>query len=134
MLFRRTNIRQWEIRFYFSFDTYDKERIIRALIWAGAPNSIIDNVSENIEAGRLDEGFTYSNPLDRKSVVGIGMTSSGPEFLNSFVHEVFHLSQDIAVADGISLVGEDIAYLAGDISRSASDIVCEMSCPHCRSI
>lgn len=134
MQFRTTYIRQWEIRFVFGYDTNCREGIVRNLLWCGAPESIIERVSENVEANRPNEGFTYSNPALRRSVVGVGWTNSGPEFLDSTVHEIFHLAQDMASTDGIPLYGEDIAYLAGDISHSVSDIICEMSCPHCRNL
>lgn len=132
MIVRRTYIRLWEIIFFFDFDTEDKERIIHALVGAGAPISIVSKVSRNIDEGKLNEGFTYSNPRIRQSVVGVGKTSTGPEFLNSTVHEIMHLAQDIAISNRVPLEGEGIAYLAGDISRSVSDVVCELSCPHCR--
>lgn len=54
------------------------------------------------------------------------------EFLNTTIHEIVHITQDISHEDGIEPWGEDFAYLAGDISRMVSDIVCEASCPHCR--
>lgn len=132
MVARFIEIRRWGILFYFSFDIRDKERILESLVWADAPDSIISKVSENISAGRLDEGFCYSNPRDRITVLGIGKTSTGPEFLDTTVHEIAHVAQDIARVDGIDPWGEDFAYLAGDISHGVSDVVCEMSCPHCR--
>ena len=131
MLVRNVNIRHWEILFLFSFDTYDMERIYDALIWAEAPNSIIQQVSEKVSAGNLDEGFTFSNSSLRKTVFAIGKTSSGPEVLDSTVHEIIHITQHIATEDGIDPYSETFAYLGGDISREISDIVCELSCPHC---
>ena len=132
MLGREINIRQWKTIFLFSFDTDDMERIVDALSWADAPGTIVRKVSENVSAGRLDEGFCYSNPRERRTVVGVGKTSAASEFLDTTIHEIVHVTQDIAHTDGIEPWGEDFAYLAGDISRSVSDIVCEMSCPHCR--
>lgn len=132
MYIRETHIRRWKIIFLFSFDAYDKEQILDALVWADAPNSIISQVSENISAGRLNEGFCYSNTQERKTIAAIGQTATGPEFLDTTVHEITHIAQHIANTDGMDPWGEDIAYLAGDISHEISDIVCEMSCPHCR--
>lgn len=118
--------------FYFSFDIYDKERIYDALVWAKAPNSVISQVLENISAGRLNEGFCYSNAKLRRTVLGTGIASSGPEVLNSMVHEIIHICQHIAEEDGLDPYGEEFAYLGGDIAREVSDIVCVLSCPHCR--
>ena len=90
-------------------------------------------VMENVRAGRRDEGFTFSKPSLRRSVVGVGLVSSGPEFLNSAVHEITHVGQHIADADGIDPLSEDFAYLIGDITNELADIVCNESCPHCNS-
>ena len=132
MIVRVTQIRHWQIAFHFSFNSYDIGELSDALIWAEAPASIIQTVSENARAGRQNEGFCYSNPSLRRSVIGIGQTSTGPEFLDSTVHEIMHAAQDIAREDRIDPFGEEIAYLAGDISHGISDVVCEMSCPRCR--
>lgn len=104
-----------------------------ALFWADAPASIVSQVSENIRAGRLNEGFCYSNPRLRRTVLGTGSASSGPEVLNSMVHEIIHICQHIAQEDGWNPFGEPFAYCGGEIARSVSDIVCELSCPHCHS-
>lgn len=130
---RAAYIDDWVVRFYFSFDIYDKERIIDALLWADAPDSLISHVSENIESERLDEGFCYSNPYLRRTVLGTGAASSGPEVLDSMVHEIIHICQHIAEEDGLNPFGEAFAYLGGDLARCVSDIVCELSCPHCHS-
>lgn len=132
MLDREINIRRWKTLFLFSFGTDDIERVFDALLWADAPESIVRKVSGNVSAGRLDEGFCFSNPRIRRTVVGVGKTSTASEFLDTTIHEIVHVTQDIAHTDGIEPWGEDFAYLAGDISRCVSDIVCEMSCPHCR--
>lgn len=131
MYIRETHIRRWKIVFYFSFDTYDRECILDALLWADAPDSLISQVLENISAGRLNEGFCYSNTELRRTVLGTGVASSGPEVLNSMVHEIIHICQHIALEDGMDPYGESFAYLGGDIAREVSDVVCTLSCPHC---
>jgi len=131
MLYRKARVGDWVIRFLFSFDKNDKGRVLESLFWADAPNSIVTQVMENIQAGRLNEGFCYSNPPLRRTVLGTGNASSGPEVLNTMVHEIVHICQHIAGEDGIDPYGEEFAYLAGDISREVSDIVCELSCPRC---
>lgn len=131
MITRLIQIRRWQVLFLFSFDIDDMERIWDALLWADAPDSIFQQVSENVSAGNLDEGFTFSNPDLRRTVLGTGIASSGPEVLDSMVHEIIHICQHVALEDGMNPFGEPFAYLGGDISREISDIVCELSCPHC---
>lgn len=132
MISRKIHIHNWTIWFLFSFDRYDMERIYDALLWADAPDSIISKVSENVYAGRLNEGFTYSEPSLRRTVFAIGIAENGPEVLDSVVHEIIHICQHVAIEEGIDPFGEPFAYLGGHISREISDIVCELSCPHCR--
>lgn len=132
MITRNTNIRHWRIAFNFSFNQHDLGVLTDALIWADAPESIINTVTENVRAGRRNEGFCFSNPSLRRSVIGVGVTDTGPEFLDTTVHEIVHVAQHISENDGIDPLSEDFAYLAGDISHEISDIVCEMSCPYCR--
>lgn len=133
MIARQLRLRRWDFEFFFSFDTYDKERILDALFWADAPSSLVSKVSENIDAGRLNEGFCYSNPRLRRTVLGTGIASSGPEVLDSMIHEIIHICQHIAWEDGMDPLSEGFAYLGGDIAREVSDIVCELSCPHCNN-
>ena len=133
MKYRKVKIHNWTIRFFFSFDKSDKAAIVNALFWADAPNSIVSQVSKNIQAGRLNEGFCYSNTELRRTVLGTGIAENGPEVLDSMVHEIIHICQHVALQDGMDPFGEPIAYLGGDIARGVSDIVCELSCPHCNS-
>lgn len=131
MIVRKVRIYNWTILFLFSFDVYDMERILDALFWVDAPDSIISHVSENVYAGRLNEGFTFSEPSLRRTVFATGIAENGPEVLDSTVHEIIHICQHIALEEGMDPFGEPFAYLGGHISREISDIVCELSCPHC---
>jgi hypothetical protein len=131
MIYRKVKIHNWTIRFLLSFDKSDKAFVVESLFWAEAPNSIIRRVMDNINAGHLNEGFCYSNPSLRRTVLGVGIAESGPEILDTMVHEIIHICQHIASEDGMDPYGEEVAYLGGHISREVSDIVCELSCPRC---
>ena len=128
---RKVRIHGWTVLFLFSFDKNDMERIHDALVWAHAPESIISQVSENVETGDLNEGFTFSDPSLRRTVFACGKTTTGQEMLNTIVHEIVHIAQHISMEDGINPLSESMAYLCGDISSTVSDIVCELSCPRC---
>ena len=107
------------------------ESIYKALLWAEAPDSIISNVSKNVYAGNLNEGFTFSEPSLRRTVSATGRSTTGPQMLNTIVHEIVHIAQHISQEEGIDPLSEDMAYLCGDIANTVSDIVCELACPHC---
>lgn len=132
MLFRRLNIGNWSCGFYFAVDSYWHEEILRELVSLDAPTSIIRQISRKMSRDEMDSGFTYSNMKLHRSIVVVGRSSSGREFMNSFCHELRHLVDDISRVWGYSLSGEPVAYLTGDIALALSDIVCKMSCDHCR--
>lgn len=131
MLLRRVDIQDWTVIFLFSLEGHEEEEVLRQLFYCKPPKSVANKVAENLEANRENEGFTYSNTEMRRSVVYIGPTNSGAEFLSSFVHELAHLVCDICITDRISLRGEEIAYLTGEIARRLSDVVCHFSCDNC---
>ena len=123
----------WDVLFYFYLGPEDLGDVMDGMRWVDAPRGIVSTVTDKILARRLNEGFTYSNPRLRRTVFAIGDTSSGPEVLDSTVHEIIHIVQHIAQKDGLDPFGEPVAYLGGHISRAISDIVCELSCPHCNA-
>lgn len=132
MIHRTVIMNDWTCEFYFAMGSYRRKEILGQLVSCHAPGSILRRVSRNMRADKLNTGFTFSNCDIRKSVIVIGNSSSGSEFLNSFVHELRHLTDDIARADGMQLSGEPVAYLSGDIATELSDIVCRLSCDSCR--
>lgn len=81
---------------------------------------------------KMDTGFTYTNPYRHHVIMVVGRSSSGAEFLNSFVHELRHLADDFGRANDISLSGETIAYFSGDMAYALADVVCVLGCDCCR--
>lgn len=133
MIHRDINIVGWKVHFFFSNDGYSVVHILNLLELLGADSEIIERVEKNLKSDNLDTGFTFSNPIMKESVVVVGKASTGAEFLNSYTHELRHLTDDIAKQQGYSDSGELVAYLAGDISLLVSDIVCILSCDDCRN-
>lgn len=132
MIYRRLEIAGWTCDVYISLRTYWVGAIVDAMVGCGASGDVIERITGNMRRNVMDTGFTYSNPDKRRSVMVIGRTSVGKQFLNSFVHELRHLVDDIAAADGLEAKGEGVAYLSGDIAMLMADIVCALSCDHCR--
>lgn len=62
----------------------------------------------------------------------ISRTSTPAQFLNSWLHEMRHLSRHIERACGISPYGEEAAYLAGDIGQRMFPVARKFICEHCR--
>ena len=86
------------------------------------------------EIARDDEyntGINYSNPDVGRSVVVIGKSTSQAEFINTFAHELRHLTDDVARAIGMDLRGEGVGYMQGEIARDLADILGSFLCPSC---
>lgn len=122
----------WHVDFFFAITHYEQTPIMEVLHSLHAGNRIIRRVAEKMSDNDINTGFTYSSASLRSSLVVIGKSDSGAQFLNSFCHELRHLTDDIAMEVGIRMAGEEAAYLTGDIALLLSDIVCRFTCTHCR--
>lgn len=122
----------WHARVYFAISKYNIEDVARSLREIDCPERILRQAIRQMVRGEVNTGFTYSNKRRRRTVMLVGKTDTGEEFLNSFSHEQRHLCDDIANAFGMHMSGEEVAYLTGDISLKLADIVCHYSCDHCR--
>lgn len=122
----------WHVHLWVYVDEYRIAEISHLLRDLEAPSDIIGRAVGNMRQNALNTGFTYSNLRKRRSVMVIGRAECGAEFLNSYCHELRHLVDDIARADGMELSGEPVAYLSGDICNAVADIVCKMACDCCR--
>ena len=128
MIRRVLRIGRWTVEFLFAVGGYDTDGVLSCLYDAGAPKGILAQAKDLMMSCRENCGFTYSNTLDRRAVVLVGPSSSGAEFLDTFVHEVRHLANSIAESLGQRLDGELPSYLAGDTARELADIVCRLGC------
>lgn len=113
----------WIVHVYYDTTPYDTEELLDKLYELGCTEKGLSRVREQLLGGNYNNGLTYSNRALRQSVVSLGRASSFPQFLNSFVHEVHHLATHIAEAVGMSLVGEPICYLSGNIAQKMYPIL-----------
>lgn len=75
----------------------------------------------NVNTPELNQGFTYTDTIQRKSVVVIGNTDSLQQFYNTVVHEAKHLQSAICRYYDVSEDSEDAAYLIGYIVMKMSE-------------
>ena len=133
-------IGSWDVDFFFAEKDYDIEPVVYCLLDAGASDDIIHEVLKLMERCWYNCGFTFSresdyryiNPKMHRAVMMIGLTSSGAEFIDTFVHEIHHLAVAIASELGADLDSEAPAYVAGDTAREFAEVFCEMGCECCR--
>lgn len=75
--------------------------------------------------------FSFYGVRAKEAVVVIGPTSSGKEFINTLCHEVYHVAVAIAEGLGVSLSGENPAYITGESMMELAQIVCKLGCQKC---
>lgn len=133
MIRRTIHIKGWEADIFFCITHYDERVLQDSLESADAPWLVLVRMREIARDDEYNTGFTYSNIANRKSVVVIGKSTNLSEFINTFMHELRHLTDDIASASGMELSGEGVGYLQGEIARDlTTDIIGQFMCPQCR--
>ena len=140
MIHRVLRVGRWMVDFLFATDGYDIRGVLACLYDAGAPDDVLEEAEDLMLNCDYDCGFTYSRQYDyryinirnHRAVVLIGPTSSGAEFLDTFVHELHHLAVAVAEELGVDLEGETPAYVSGDTARALADVVCKLGCGRCR--
>ena len=128
MIHRVLAIGRWSIDFLFATQRYDIDGVLACLYDAHAPDDVVEEAEELMLDCKYNCGFTYTNQLHRKAVVLIGPTTSGGEFIDSFVHETRHLADAIATSLGVPLDSELPAYVSGDAARALAEVICELGC------
>lgn len=133
MIHRALAIGRWAVEFFFAEDGYDADVLIDRLYDFGADVATMRQAADLMESGLPNTGFTFANQLERLAIVAVGPTTSGDEFLDTFVHEVRHLADSIAENLGLALDSEGPAYISGDSARALAGIICELGCGRCRA-
>lgn len=123
----------WHVRAYYAVTTYWSGRILRDLSRIGCRGRNLKRAKYNLDAGRLDTGLTYSNFWLGETVIVLSLTTSPEEFLNSWLHEMRHLTRHIEQSFGIDPYGEEAAYLAGSVGQNMFPVAKMFICPHCRN-
>ena len=125
----------WDARVFMGSTATDAKEILTTLEDIGISAQQFMRAERHLERALRDSGMTYSSAKTRSSVVVIAHSTSPEQTINTFTHELRHLSDDIAEASGIPHRGEEVAYLAGDVACSLAgtllQIVCD--CPNCRN-
>lgn len=132
MIHNRLEIGRWDVDFLFAEEDYEAENVLELIQNYGGDDYTRIKAEKLMDECDYDCGFTFVNFRDLLAIVLIGPTSSGAEFLDTFVHEIQHLSVAITENLGHDLKGETPAYLAGDTTRELAEVICKLGCRHCR--
>lgn len=120
----------WKIRIYLAVTCYYTDEIMDSLSRIGCPPDIMNRAYNNMTQCALDTGLTYSN--SHRSVMVVARSSSPAQFLNSFEHELRHLTDHIAAAEGLEIGGEDVAYLTGNLNSLLWEYIHPFVCCKCK--
>lgn len=120
MIRQRVNLYQydWDVEILYDAHPKNANEILDAMYDLGCPERHLYKAERLLRSGIANEGLTYSNPYERRSIVVIGHVSNPFEMCNSIMHELDHLQVAICRADGLRTDGEDAAYLMGDITEA----------------
>lgn len=108
----------WRVEIFYDARPSDADFILDRLYGLGCAEKYLYKAERLLRSGVANEGLTYSNPYERRSLVVIGHTDDAFQFINSLSHEKQHIEQAICKADRLDPYGEDIAYISGDISAA----------------
>lgn len=122
----------WKVYVYYDVTSEDAIEIITKLHKIKLPKSYITSAYTTLISNKLNQGLTETNSKLKESVIVFTKTSNASQFVNSFVHEIGHLSNHISRAYNINLNGEEIQYIAGDITQEMFKKCHRFMCDCCR--
>lgn len=71
-----------------------------------------------LRSGTPNEGLTYSNKYERRTLIVITRASSIGEFISTTIHEVDHMVDHISQYYSIPYDSEENSYLIGDVAKT----------------
>ena len=122
----------WKVYVYYDVTSKDAIEIVTKLQEIKLPKSYITSAYTTLVSNKLNQGLTETNIKLKKSIVVFTKTTNASQFVNSFVHEIGHLSNHIARTYNLNLNGEEIQYIAGDIAQQMFKRCHTLMCDYCR--
>lgn len=113
----RVNDEPWRVIIFLPVTGYHVDEIMDALLALDINEENYMDAAENLRSGRVNNGLTFSNAEHRATVSVWAMATSPAQYFNLIVHELHHLSVQIATSNGLDLEGEDVCYINGDIAQ-----------------
>ena len=103
----------WNVTVVYDVWPSDLQEVARLMRRVGASQKMIDEAAENLSG--WNAGYTLTAFGWQESIVFIGRATSLREFLNTAIHEVDHVQDQVAEYYGVELGTEQAAYLQGYI-------------------
>lgn len=134
MIRKRLYLRKydWVVHTYFAVSNYYVDEIMRRLLQLDCDDNTAEKAYKNMSSEKLNNGLCYSNLKLKESVLVVAKTTSASEFANSLHHELVHLQSHIAKRYNLNPLGEEVAYLSGEIMLKLYPSVAHLLCDCCR--
>lgn len=107
----------WYITIFLPITRCHVSEIMDALYSIGINEENYNTALGNLTSGNVNNGITFSNPLNRETVSVLARCENPVEYLGLFVHETHHISVQIASANGLDLEEEEVCYIHEDLVK-----------------
>lgn len=120
MIQQKVNIfvTDWQVEIYYDVRPANADYILDRLWSLGCEQRHLHKAERLLRSGVANEGLTYSNKHERRTLIVIGRTTSIGEFISTTVHEVDHMVDHISQYYNIPYDSEENSYLIGDIAKT----------------
>ena len=123
----------WKVYVYYDFVLDDIDEVITTLHTIGFPKHYITSAYIILKQTTINCGFTYTHLENRMTLIVLTKITSPGQFINSLVHEIFHLVNHISKVYNIDNDSEEPCYLAGDIAQQTLNVCHKLLCKRCRN-
>lgn len=109
--------RPWTVYVYYNYNAKNINDVIDTLNNLYFPKYYVTRAYSILSKSAKNSGFTYTNLYTKTTLIVITQATNFSQFINSLIHEIFHLITHIAKRYDISFDNEELCYLAGDIAQ-----------------
>lgn len=107
----------WEVMMMYDVHPDDVQDVRRELRGMGCDGAPLEEACGHLSERVMNRGVTYTNLAMRKTVVCVGMASSGGEFVNTLAHELLHVVAHVTEYWGVGMDTEEACYLMGGLAQ-----------------
>ena len=109
---------KWCVDVFYDVRPNNADEILDELWDLGCAERYMYKAERLLRSGVSNEGLTYSNKQEHRTLIVITRASSVGEFISTTIHEVDHMVDHISQYYNIPYDSEENSYLIGDIAKT----------------
>lgn len=109
---------KWCVDVFYDVRPNNTDEILDELWDLGCAERYMYKAERLLRSGVSNEGLTYSNKQEHRTLIVITRASSVGEFISTTIHEVDHMVDHISQYYNIPYDSEENSYLIGDIAKT----------------